>query len=55
MNSGSRITKSQMDSKEKLFNFLRVTVRSLGSKHVKMELLMSEMSLTYFGITEFAL
>lgn len=55
MNSGSRITKSQMGTEEKLFNFLHVTVRSLGSKHMKMELLMSEMSLTYFGITEFAL
>lgn len=44
-----------MDTKEKLFNFLYVTVRSPGSKQMKMELLMSEKRLTYLGITEFGL
>lgn len=38
-----------MDTKEKLFKFC------LSNKQVKVEFLMSEMSLTYFKITEFGL
>lgn len=38
-----------MGIKEKLFNFC------LGNKQVQMEFLMSEMSLTYFKITDFGL
>lgn len=44
-----------MNTEEKLFNFLCVSVRNLSSKQMQLELLMSEKSLTYLGITEFGL